>query len=80
MLYKIYNNLIIGFFGPQVSIPSTGKGHSTGLVPGPLRPTRDALGAPVALESPVETTYTFTRHAIRSNYMDKSIEAKKNVS
>ena len=29
-------------------------------------------------ESP--NTYTFTRHAIRSNYMDKSIEAKKKVS
>lgn len=28
-------------------------------------------------ESP--NTYTFTRHAIRSNYMDKSIEAKKKV-
>ncbi|KAG8307118.1 hypothetical protein J6590_031516 [Homalodisca vitripennis] len=26
-----------------------------------------------------ETTYTFSRHAIRSNYMDKSIEAKKKV-
>lgn len=26
-----------------------------------------------------ETTYHFTRHAIRSNYMDKSIEAKKKV-
>ena len=25
------------------------------------------------------STYTFTRHAIRSNYMDKSIEAKKKV-
>lgn len=25
------------------------------------------------------TTYTFSRHAIRSNYMDKSIEAKKKV-
>jgi hypothetical protein len=28
-------------------------------------------------ESP--STYTFTRHAIRSTYMDKSIEAKKKV-
>jgi hypothetical protein len=28
-------------------------------------------------ESP--STYTFTRHAIRSNYMDKSIDAKKKV-
>lgn len=27
-----------------------------------------------------ETTYTFSRHAIRSNYMDKSIEAKKKVN
>ncbi|XP_039278806.1 uncharacterized protein LOC120350275 [Nilaparvata lugens] len=26
-----------------------------------------------------ESTYTFSRHAIRSNYMDKSIEAKKKV-
>ncbi|XP_046433087.1 cholecystokinin receptor type A-like isoform X1 [Neodiprion fabricii] len=26
-----------------------------------------------------DTTYTFSRHAIRSNYMDKSIEAKKKV-
>lgn len=26
-----------------------------------------------------ETTYHFSRHAIRSNYMDKSIEAKKKV-
>lgn len=25
------------------------------------------------------STYTFTRHAIRSTYMDKSIEAKKKV-
>jgi hypothetical protein len=28
-------------------------------------------------ESP--NTYTFTRHAIRSNYIDKSIDAKKKV-
>lgn len=26
-----------------------------------------------------ETTYTFSRHVIRSNYMGKSIEAKKKV-
>lgn len=26
-----------------------------------------------------ESTYAFSRHAIRSNYMDKSIEAKKKV-
>ncbi|XP_024940721.1 cholecystokinin receptor type A-like isoform X2 [Cephus cinctus] len=30
-------------------------------------------------EETQDTTYTFSRHAIRSNYMDKSIEAKKKV-
>jgi hypothetical protein len=46
-----------------------------------------AAGAGGAVDSeevsiPLEeapNTYTFTRHAIRSNYMDKSIEAKKKV-
>jgi hypothetical protein len=35
--------------------------------------------ASYATSSLDETTYHFTRHAIRSNYMDKSIEAKKKV-
>ncbi|RZF38513.1 hypothetical protein LSTR_LSTR006108 [Laodelphax striatellus] len=32
-----------------------------------------------SVSSEKESTYTFSRHAIRSNYMDKSIEAKKKV-
>ncbi|XP_077292756.1 cholecystokinin receptor type A-like [Arctopsyche grandis] len=60
----------------QVSIPAPGKTR-TGLAPGSMRASRDGLCH--SAEPPVETTYTFTRHAIRSNYMDKSIEAKKNV-
>ncbi|XP_063923366.1 cholecystokinin receptor type A-like [Zophobas morio] len=35
--------------------------------------------ASFATSSVDETTYHFTRHAIRSNYMDKSIEAKRKV-
>ena len=36
--------------------------------------------ASFATSSVDETTYHFTRHAIRSNYMDKSIEAKRKVN
>lgn len=59
------------------------------------RPPRSPVAAPLvasSMSTPVaeppggaaagaddETTYTFSRHAIRSNYMDKSIEAKKKV-
>jgi hypothetical protein len=51
------------------------------------RDERDLRGAGGTLESqdfntpPGESpnNYTFTRHAIRSNYMDKSIDAKKKV-
>ncbi|EFA02835.2 cholecystokinin receptor type A isoform X2 [Tribolium castaneum] len=41
-----------------------------------LCPSNDASYATSSVD---ETTYHFTRHAIRSNYMDKSIEAKKKV-
>lgn len=40
----------------------------------------DDSGHSIVTEEHHDTTYTFSRHAIRSNYMDKSIEAKKKVS
>lgn len=46
--------------------------------------TMAMVGAPLTSSDPsvlsIPATPSFTRHAIRSNYMDKSIEAKKKVS
>jgi hypothetical protein len=46
-----------------------------------MRGAGDAVDGDDVIVPPGESpnTYTFTRHAIRSNYMDKSIEAKKKV-
>lgn len=38
------------------------------------------IGHELTVPSAATATYTFNRQAIRSNYMDKSIDAKKKVS
>ncbi|XP_075213710.1 uncharacterized protein LOC142319921 [Lycorma delicatula] len=62
---------------PQMAIPLVASSNDN------LQPDSavDANNVNVSYNSASETesTYTFTRHAIRSNYMDKSIEAKKKV-
>lgn len=57
----------------QLTTPSSSENYS---MTGTYVP-EDAASFATSLD---ETTYHFNRHAIRSNYMDKSIEAKKKVS